>query len=74
MRGAVAPVGPLAPSSANGLVGGPGLCWPPRQPVAPGDALFCLRLEGTQQKKSCQEWANFLWQAFGDFPGPILLA
>lgn len=52
-------MGPLAPSSANELVGGPGLGWPPRQPVAPGDASFCLRLEGTQQTRAAKSGRTF---------------
>ena len=38
---------------------GPGLCWPPQQPIAPGNASFCLCLEGTQQKRAAKSGLTF---------------
>ena len=61
------------PSGSSGSLlckwaGGPWLCWPPRQPVAPGNASFCLCLEGTQQKRAAKSRWTFYGQLLVTFP------
>lgn len=51
--------------------GGPGLCWPPWQPIAPSNACFYWYLERMQQKRAAKSGWTFYSRLLVTFPAPF---